>query len=71
MASGILKFFNQAKGYGFITPEAGGDDVFVHISDLHSSGITDIVDGMALDYELGDSRNGRSKAVDLSVVLVE
>ena len=71
MASGIVKFFNDSKGYGFIAPEEGGQDVFVHISDIQSSGIEQLKEDDAVDFDLGDGRDGRSKAINLSMSLVE
>ncbi|WP_082336766.1 cold-shock protein [Rhizobium ecuadorense] len=59
-ATGTVKFFNQDKGFGFITPDNGGQDVFVHISAVHGGSLRD---GQAVSYELGqDRKTGKSKA---------
>lgn len=71
MATGIVKFFNEAKGYGFIKPDDGGKDVFVHISDLRASGVGGLDDRDPVVFDLAESRDGRPKAVKLSVQLVE
>lgn len=64
MAIGTVKFFNQDKGFGFITPENGGADVFVHISAVQGSGL--LRDGQQVSYELGqDRKTGKSKAEDV------
>ncbi|OBZ97465.1 cold-shock protein (plasmid) [Pararhizobium polonicum] len=61
MAIGTVKFFNQDKGFGFITPDNGGADVFVHVSALQGSGT--LHDGQKVSYELGqDRKTGKSKA---------
>ncbi|MBW6426073.1 cold-shock protein [Rhizobium sp. XQZ8] len=61
MATGTVKFFNHDKGFGFITPDAGGGDVFVHISAVTSGG--SLQDGQKVSYELGqDRKTGKSKA---------
>lgn len=61
MATGTVKFFNQDKGFGFITPENGGADVFVHVSAVQGS--EPLRDGQKVSYELGqDRKTGKSKA---------
>ena len=65
MAIGTVKFFNQDRGYGFITNEAGGKDAFVHISAVERSGLTSIREGQKLSYELETGNNGKTSAVDL------
>ncbi|CAN7577134.1 cold-shock protein [Rhizobium sp. LjRoot30] len=61
MATGTVKFFNQDKGFGFITPENGGPDVFVHVSALQGAG--SLRDGQKVSYDLGqDRKTGKSKA---------
>jgi CspA family cold shock protein len=61
MATGTVKFFNHNKGFGFITPENGGDDVFVHVSALQ--GLGSLQDGQKVSYDLGqDRKTGKSKA---------
>lgn len=65
MPTGTVKWFNATKGYGFIKPDSGGDDVFVHISAVERSGLGDLRDGQKLAYELQPSRSGKMAAVDL------
>lgn len=68
MARGTVKFFNPAKGFGFISPEDGGSDVFVHISAVERSGLSGLEDGDEVSYELEqDRRSGKLAAVDLQV----
>jgi cold shock protein len=67
MATGTVKFFNQDKGFGFITPENGGADVFVHVSALQGS--TGLQDGQKVSYELGqDRKTGKSKAENVRTI---
>lgn len=67
--SGTVKFFNQSKGFGFITPDGGGNDVFVHISALQRSGIPALDEGMKVTFETEPDRRGKGpKAVNLEVV---
>lgn len=67
MATGTVKWFNTTKGYGFIEPEAGGNDVFVHISAVQTSGMQTLVEGQKLNYEIvQDERSGKSSAGNLS-----
>jgi cold shock protein len=68
MPTGTVKWFNATKGYGFIAPETGGGDVFVHISALERSGMTGLADNQKVNYELETSRDGRDNAVNLSLV---
>ncbi|MEE9588944.1 MAG: cold-shock protein [Hyphomicrobiaceae bacterium] len=66
---GIVKFFNAQKGYGFITPDEGGKDVFVHISAVEQSGLPALDEGMRLSFETEQDRRGKGpKAVNLEVV---
>lgn len=65
MATGSVKFFNQDKGFGFITPDSGGADVFVHISAVTRGG--SLQDGQKVSYELGqDRKTGKSKAENVT-----
>lgn len=67
MATGTVKFFNQDKGFGFITPENGGQDVFVHVSAVLDGG--PLRDGTKVSYELGqDRKTGKSKAENVRPV---
>ena len=68
MANGTVKWFNTTKGYGFIAPEEGGKDVFVHISAVERSGLTGLADNQKVTYELQAGRDGRESAVDISLV---
>ncbi len=56
MATGKVKWFNETKGYGFITPDAGGKDVFVHISAVQKAGLTGLKDNQKVSYDLADER---------------
>ena len=67
MAKGTVKWFNTDKGFGFIAPEDGGKDVFVHISALHAAGIQRLDDGQAVTYELEAGRDGRQSAGSLEL----
>ena len=66
MATGTVKWFNEQKGYGFITPDQGGKDVFVHISAVERSGLSGLAEGMKVSYEVqADRRTGKEAATDL------
>lgn len=58
MASGTVKWFNNQKGYGFIIPEGGGNDVFVHYSNIAADGYRSLQDGQKVEYEMGTGRKG-------------
>lgn len=64
MASGTVKWFNTTKGYGFIQPDDGGKDVFVHISAVEKAGLRGLNDGQKVGYDLKEER-GKTAAVDL------
>ena len=66
MANGTVKWFNPEKGYGFITPEDGSNDVFVHISAVEQAGINQLNEGQKLSYELAEN-NGKTSAADLQL----
>jgi len=69
MTIGTVKFFNTTKGFGFIQPEDGSKDAFVHISALERSGISSLSEGQKVEYELQtDSRSGKQAAENLSIV---
>lgn len=68
MAKGTVKWFNTKKGYGFIVPEAGERDIFVHISQLEKLGLRSLEEGQKISYELYADRNGRAAAGNLSVL---
>ncbi len=65
MAIGTVKWFNPTKGYGFIAPDGGGNDVFVHISAVEKAGYTSLVEGAKVSYELATNRNGKQAAENL------
>jgi CspA family cold shock protein len=66
VASGKVKWFNATKGYGFIQPNEGGQDVFVHISAVQAAGLRGLNDGQDVSYEL-ENRNGKTSAINLQV----
>ncbi len=66
MASGTVKWFNSTKGFGFIQPDGGGNDVFVHISAVQKAGLRGLDEGQKISYEVANER-GKSSAVDLKV----
>ena len=68
MATGTVKWFNTTKGYGFIAPEEGDTDVFVHISAVQNSGMTNLQEGQQVSYELEEGKNGKTAAVNLKAV---
>lgn len=68
MPTGTVKWFNTTKGFGFIAPDAGGKDVFVHISAVERAGLTGLADNQKVSYELQDGRDGRQSAGDLQVL---
>jgi CspA family cold shock protein len=68
MATGIVKWFNGQKGFGFIQPDDGGSDVFVHISAVERAGLSNLAEGQKLSYEVKvDTRRGKSSAENLRV----
>ena len=64
MPKGKVKWFNSTKGYGFIAPEEGGDDVFVHISAVRNAGMQDLEEDQVVEYELVEN-NGKTSAENL------
>ncbi|GAA6179631.1 MULTISPECIES: cold-shock protein [unclassified Shimia] len=68
MATGTVKWFNTTKGFGFIAPDEGGKDVFVHISAVERSGLTGLADNQKVSYELQAGRDGRESAIDLALL---
>ena len=68
MPTGTVKWFNVTKGYGFIEPEEGGSDVFVHITAVQQSGMEGLQDGQKVGYELDEGRNGRMAATELKAL---
>jgi cold shock protein len=67
VAMGTVKWFNASKGYGFIQPEAGGPDVFVHVSAVERAGYSGLAEGARVSYELVTGRNGKASAENLRV----
>jgi cold shock protein len=66
VATGTVKWFNEQKGYGFIQPDSGGKDVFVHISAVERAGLRGLAEGQKISYEVqADRRTGKESAVDL------
>jgi len=65
MPIGTVKFFNESKGYGFIAPEGGGGDAFVHISAVEQSGMRSLRENQRVSYELQEDRRGKMAAVNL------
>ncbi len=66
MATGTVKWFNEQKGYGFIQPDSGGKDVFVHISAVERSGLCGLAEGQKVSYEIeADRRTGKESATNL------
>ncbi|MEZ5668512.1 MAG: cold-shock protein [Alphaproteobacteria bacterium] len=68
MTKGTVKFFDATKGYGFIVPDDGGRDAFVHISAVERSGLTTLREGQKVSYELQPGRNGKTAAENLQVL---
>lgn len=65
MATGTVKWFNATKGYGFIAPDDGGKDVFLHISALERAGLRSVQEGQKLTFELARGRDGRTSAENI------
>ena len=68
MATGTVIWFNTTKGFGFIQPDTGGKDIFVHISAVERAGLTGLADNQKVEYELETGRDGRQSAGNLSLV---
>lgn len=68
MTTGTVKWFDRTKGFGFIQPDDGGKDAFVHISAVERAGLEELRDGQAIRYELTVGRNGKASAENLELV---
>ena len=67
MSNGTVKWFNAKKGYGFIEPEDGGKDIFVHVSALEQAGIKNLDDGQKVSYTV-ENKDGKTSATDLKTL---
>ena len=67
MATGTVKWFNTTKGFGFIAPDSGGKDVFVHISAVERAGLTGLADNQKVTYDLETGRDGRESASNIAL----
>ncbi|WP_164659166.1 cold-shock protein [Tropicibacter sp. Alg240-R139] len=67
MANGTVKWFNTTKGFGFIAPEDGGKDIFVHISAVERAGLTGLSDDQKVTFDIEDGRDGRSSATNIAL----
>jgi len=68
MPNGTVKWFNTTKGYGFIAPDGGGSDVFVHISAIERSGLTGLADDQKVSFDIEEGRDGRQIAANISLL---
>jgi CspA family cold shock protein len=66
MPKGTVKWFNPTKGYGFVAPDTGGKDVFVHISAVQKAGLRTLNEGQKISFDVEQQQNGRAAAVNLS-----
>jgi CspA family cold shock protein len=65
VSSGTVKWFSGKKGYGFIAPDEGGDDVFVHHSEIQTDGYATLYEGQKVEYEVGEGKKGRPCAMNV------
>ncbi len=68
MIKGTVKFFNATKGFGFIEPEDGSKDAFVHVTALERAGITGLAEGQKVTYDLEEGRDGKTSATNIQIV---
>lgn len=66
--TGTVKFFNSTKGFGFITPDQGGKDAFIHVTALERAGLSSLDEGQKVSYDLESNRDGKTSAVNLQIV---
>ena len=71
MPTGKVKWFNESKGWGFIEPDEGGDDIFVHYSAIVAEGFKTLKEGQQVEYELKEGQNGKQQAVNVQKAKVE
>ena len=69
MQTGTVKWFNSAKGYGFITPDNGGDDCFVHVTAIQESGLKQLIEDQRVEFDMQEGRNGRMVACGITVLI--
>jgi CspA family cold shock protein len=68
METGTVKWFNPRKGFGFISPEGGSNDVFVHVSAVQKSGLDELAEGQKVEYTLEEQKNGKTAAENIKVI---
>ena len=68
MPQGTVKFFNEMKGFGFITPDGGGNDAFVHVTALEAAGLRSLTNDQRVEYELTPDRRGRESATGIKLL---
>tara|TARA_B100001142_G_C13687152_1_gene404453 strand:+ start:87 stop:296 length:210 start_codon:yes stop_codon:yes gene_type:complete len=68
MATGTVKWFNATKGYGFVTPDEGDKDAFIHISAVQAAGLDGLLEGQRVSYELQPGRNGKEAAENITLI---
>lgn len=71
MATGTVKWFNTTKGFGFIAPDSGGKDVFVHISAVERAGLTGLADNQKVTFDIEPGRDGRESASNIALALTD
>ena len=68
MATGTVKWFNDAKGFGFITPDDGGKDLFAHHTSIQGTGFKSLKDGQKVSFDIGAGNNGKTRANNIQVI---
>jgi cold shock protein len=69
MQTGTVKWFNSAKGYGFITPDNGSDDCFVHVTAIQASGLKQLIEDQRVEFDMQEGRNGRMVACEIALMV--